>query len=698
MTAELEPGFAIALAHAALGRHVFPFKLIEKPDGKYDKVPLVPWQDEATTDERTIIGWAKRWPDAYAGWRIPVGTVLADLDDRDAFAATGLELPDAPRQTTVSGGEHRLYTAENADQTVKKVPGLDTRVGGKGWAALYSVDAFKGDPPPAPDWLVSTAKHTNGSTPPPVEGDTIPDGRRHVDLASLAGTMRRRGMAPNEIYAALAAVNRDRVKPPKPDAELRRIADDIGAKPAPEVNAEPPPHLIRQSRAAWHFAQIAGDRVRFDHGRRRWLLWSGHRWEPDPDGAVERLWRDVLADRYRDALAIGDEDIRKRALDAIQSAGATSAAIMSGLDIATSMEPIATASDAWDPDAWSLGCANGVVNLRTGQLRDGRPGDMVSRSTGIDYDPDATAPRWSQFLEEVFAGDGELIGWINRLVGASLIGRAEEVLAVHHGLGNNGKSVFAKTLRRVSGEYAEVVAVETLVNSQRRAGEASPDLVLLRGARIAFTSEPDEHAKLKGGTLKRLASIDRMSGRGLHQGPQSWDPTHTLHLLTNHLPIVEDATAGFWRRIALVPWAVRFRKAGEDGDDPPEDPDLVAKLGAELPGILAWAVRGAGAVAAGGSLWPLPKAVVAKTATYQADSDRLGSFIAERVVYAKDATVGTRELHQAYRVWCDVVDLRPGERLGERRFLAEFEEHGKVRREYDPHRKHATFRGAGLVL
>ena len=47
---------------------------------------------------------------------------------------------------------------------------------------------------------------------------------------------------------------------------------------------------------------------------------------------------------------------------------------------------------------------------------------MISRSTGIAYDPDATCPRWKRFLAEVFAGDEELVDWIGLLVGASAVG------------------------------------------------------------------------------------------------------------------------------------------------------------------------------------------------------------------------------------------------------------------------------------
>jgi len=441
-------------------------------------------------------------------------------------------------------------------------------------------------------------------------------------------------------------------------------------------HAVPPAHLTRQSRAAWYFAKLAGDRVRFDHGRGRWLVWAGHRWRPDEDGSVSRLWLNVLAKRYAQALRATDDATRLRMTEAVQTAGATNAAIGAGLDIASSMEPIATTSDAWDPDPWLIGCDNGVVDLRTGDLRTGRPTDMISRSTGVAYDPDATCPRWMQFLAEVFAGDRELVDWYQMLIGTSLVGEAQEVLAIHHGFGNNGKSVAVLVLRRAFGDYAAVVAVETLVNAKRAAGEATPDLMALRGARIAFASEPDQAAKLRGGVLKRLASVDRMTGRSLYGTTQTWDPTHTMHLATNHLPAVDDATDGFWRRVALVPWPVHFRKPGEDGDAPPEDPTLAATLALERPGILAWAVRGAVAYASGRMLHPFPKAVRVRTDTYRAEEDRLAPFVTDRVVYGRGESVTVGALFAAYRDWCEASAVPSYERLSRKALSRQFEERG----------------------
>jgi hypothetical protein len=229
-------------------------------------------------------------------------------------------------------------------------------------------------------------------------------------------------------------------------AETLDVIDPLGGDdstaPAPTENRgpgerppEPPAHLVRQSRAAWHFAQMAGGRVRFDHGRGCWLIWCGHRWRPDEDGSVNRLWLKVLATRYGQALEAGDRE-RARLTAEVQAAGAMNSAITAGLSIASTMEPIATTADAWDTDPWLLCCENGVVELRTGRLQPGKPEEMISRSTGVIYDPDAPCPRWMRFLTEVFAGDEELVAWYGLLVGTSLVGVVLELLAIHHGLGN----------------------------------------------------------------------------------------------------------------------------------------------------------------------------------------------------------------------------------------------------------------------
>ncbi len=427
-------------------------------------------------------------------------------------------------------------------------------------------------------------------------------------------------------------------------------------------------HLTRQSLAAHHFVTRVGETVRYDHARQRWLVWHGHGWRLDRDGEIRRLWLDTLAARYHEALLLGDGAERERALAIIKAAGALDSAIEAGLRIAASLKPVAMTGDEWDPDPWLLGCDNGVVDLRTGILRLGSPDDLVTRSTGLVYDPATTCPRWERFLTEVFDGDAELVTWFQRLIGATFVGASNEVLALHYGIGNNGKSVCFRTLGLVAGDYGVEIGIETLVRAQRQAGAPSSDLMRLRGARLAFTAEPERDARLRGGTLKRLSTIDKMTGRELQGRQQEWEPTHTIHLATNHLPEVDDPSEGFWRRIALVPWTVHFTKPGEPGDGPREDPRLAGRLAEEASGILGWVVRGAVAFGLAG-LHPFPAAVARETAAYRAEEDPLAAFVERWLHPADDDRVTTvTALHIAYLGWADEVQLGKAERLNDRRF------------------------------
>jgi len=181
---------------------------------------------------------------------------------------------------------------------------------------------------------------------------------------------------------------------------------------------------------------------------------------------------------------------------------------------------------------------------------------------------------------EVFTADEELIAWFARLIGASLC----------RDLQGAARCPLRQRATTANPWLSELWAVRWRASTASRSRRDACSTPTGRPAPPPLTScafvgraspsraEPEQGAKFKGGTLKRLATIDQMTGRELHGRQEEWPPTHTLHLATNHLPAADDASEGFWRRIALVPWAVRFAKRGESGDGPAEDPGLATIL------------------------------------------------------------------------------------------------------------------------
>jgi putative DNA primase/helicase len=70
----------------------------------------------------------------------------------------------------------------------------------------------------------------------------------------------------------------------------------------------------------------------------------------------------------------------------------------------------------------------------------------------------------------------------------------------------------------------------------------------------------------------------------MNQDFRVW-PTHKLWLGANHKPKVNGTDNAIWRRILLIPFSSTIPKNEQDRS-------LPEKLREELPGILAWAVRG----------------------------------------------------------------------------------------------------------
>src|SRR5690606_34628935 len=102
---------------------------------------------------------------------------------------------------------------------------------------------------------------------------------------------------------------------------------------------------------------------------------------------------------------------------------------------------------AFDNQPDLLAFRNGTLDLRTGKLRPHSPDDLLTTCLDIEYDPDATAPRWERFLEEIFPGEPDLPGYVQRLIGYGITGHAsEQAFAVLWGKGANGKTVFTDTL------------------------------------------------------------------------------------------------------------------------------------------------------------------------------------------------------------------------------------------------------------
>ncbi len=460
-------------------------------------------------------------------------------------------------------------------------------------------------------------------------------------------------------------------------ARTRRRPDRAGSSTDRRGCAEPLVPLTEAGDAE-HFACEFGDKVRFDYRRGRWLVFMGHRWVPDPDGELQRLALKAMRLRQMKSLGIQDSGDRKKHFKwALQ--GESRSRIQNMLALAQSMPPIRDSGDNWDSNPWKLGVENGVVNLRTGGMRKGRPEDRITMSTRAPYDPAATCPLWERTVSEIFGGDWALIDYVQRALGYSLTGMThEQCLFMNWGDGANGKGTLINTVAWELGDYADDLPFSALELKQR--ASIPNDVAKLVDKRFVTSSETSGDVRLNEARIKALTGCDPITARFMHRNFFTFQPAAKFWLATNHKPVVQDTSYGFWRRIRLVPFTQRF--TGKQ-----DDRTLKEKLKAEAPGILRWLVDGCLKYQKKG-LNP-PRAVQDATKTYEKESDPLSEFFKDCCVIAKNRNIAAQDLYRAYGDWCENGG---GERMSQRRFGPEIR--NRFPAEERSHR--VTYFGIGL--
>lgn len=466
---------------------------------------------------------------------------------------------------------------------------------------------------------------------------SLGEGERNAGLTSLAGSLRRRGMSEPGIVAALRAENEARCAPPLADEEVVGIARSV-------CNYEPGNPLVLANRTDYgngeRLAWFARDDLRYVHPWERWLCWDGRRWRADHDNRVFTRAASMVRTLAAQAEAVEDpterEALRRHAI-----LSESVARLSSMLRIAGNL--LAVAPEALDSQPWLLNCSNGTVDLRTGLLNPHHRADLLTHLIPTPFTPEAPAPLWEAFLRRVFDDNERLIAFVQRAMGYSLTGLAtEQVLFLTVGTGQNGKSTFFDVLRRLLGDYVTNAEFSTFL---RRGGDGvRNDLARLASARVVSASEPERGKPLAESLVKQLTGGDQVTVRFLFKEFFEYLPTFKVWLAANQLPTISGSDAGIWRRIRVIPFAVTI-------PDAERDTMLGHKLLAELPGILAWAVRGC-------LCWQteglgLPPEVRDANADYREVMDPIPAFLAGHCETGPFFTVLARDLYEVYLRWAE---------------------------------------------
>lgn len=675
-----------------------------KAAGKHPLIKAGSKMSAASSDVAQVREWWSTWPNANIAIALgpASGMFVIDLDvgeDTDGFIelnawaeAHGLELPETLEAETGSGGRHLFYRwpggIKNATAWLPEVdikaeggyvlvsPSSHVSGGVYRWRnQLPPVDVVepllghlrsartnvKGrssqDGAPAPAYDYREACRTG---PPLGARDHFFNARafelRKMDwpYADAVEEMRRHWneteQPPGDIWPWEEVVRKlDRVWA---EVEPEPLPDwDPTANVGPNDAAPKPPPDTKDTDVgnAKRFATEHHDDVKYT-AQLDWLIWDGTKWAGDELGRHRELAKQTVATMFTYGARQQGED-REKWLNWAK-ASESRQRIEAMVNLART-DPLVVASiHDFDRDRMLLAVENGTIDLRTGELREHRREDMITRRSRVTFDETATSPLLDTYLKSVTQGDDDLQSYLQRAAGYTLTGlTSEEVFFMIYGPKASGKSTFVDGMQTILGDLAMTTQADTLMHMR---GSQSPkdELASMLGARMVATVEVEEGQRFAEALVKQLTGGDKIAARQLYKTRFEFTPTFKLWIATNHAPRAYDDA--LWRRIKRVPFPVEVPKAQQDM----RIKAMMKDPGSEVAqAFLAWAVRGC-------QIWQstgLGTCLVVEedTMEYKEEQDKFATFLEERMDLSDPAAMtASKDLYASYTGWC----LENGER------------------------------------
>ncbi len=236
----------------------------------------------------------------------------------------------------------------------------------------------------------------------------------------------------------------------------------------------------------------------------------------------------------------------------------------------------------------------------------------------VAYEPEARAPRFEQFLEEVFVGDHDApdkCRLVCELLGYSLLATSRfERFVILIGKGANGKSVLLRVVKALVGDgNCAAVQPAEFDNRFQRAH--------LHGKLANIVSEVEQGAIIPDAALKAIVSGESMTAEHKFCDPFDFSPYATCWFGTNHMPGTRDFSDALFRRAVTIEFNRQFAEHERDVQ-------LASKLLNELPGILNLALKAIAGVIERGA-FTRSESCESTKAQWRNENDQAAQFVEE---------------------------------------------------------------------
>lgn len=395
-----------------------------------------------------------------------------------------------------------------------------------------------------------------------------------------------------------------------------------------------------------------------------WRNWDGKRWNPSTQADMMRVARKVVANIFIEANLTNDTD-RADALRSWAGKSANRAKMDNLVAIATGDDHFWKDLSDFDANPYLMNFHDGTVDIRVKAangkgcaLRPHDPRDYITQLIPYKYDPHADAPMWEKLVARVVQNanaDGATLRFLQKALGYSMLGgNIEHPIFFLTGSERCGKSKILEIIRGIVGEdYAHVSKPDLI--SRKRMGHHDSEMFSIVGKRLVFISEVSGSFSLDESQVKSLTGEATQTARKLRDAEEMQVPmTWTIWLATNENPSVSNWDGAIAERVVVIPCGPTI---------PPEDriPDLdVRIISQEAEGVLAWLVEGA-------RMWyedmmttsvdtemattglARPPSVLAANKVYATESDYIGQFIEDHLVYEEGARTRRQDIFERFK-------------------------------------------------
>lgn len=291
---------------------------------------------------------------------------------------------------------------------------------------------------------------------------------------------------------------------------------------------------------------------------------------------------------------------------------------------------------------------NGLYNVLENKLEPHMPEYYSTMQLHVDYDENADCPLFKKFLEEAMGGDMEQVALIQEMLGYFLIpvNSAQKCFVVV-GVAAAGKSVLLRVINDILLGRQNVANVSwQALNERFKTAELFGKLANI------FADLPTKNID-DNGIFKALVGEDYLTVEKKHKNPFSFQSTARLLFSCNSIPKnYGDRSEGFYRRLIII----RFNHTVPQDK---RDPELLEKFRQEADGIFQFALEGLRRLMNNHYMFSETQVNADELQQYREESDSVLSFVKECCELDAAYAIGSTELFNSYKGYCEECGLKP---------------------------------------